>query len=107
VVWLVDWEYAGLGDPAFDLANFAVNNDLDEEGDRALLAAYGAVDDDAHVLMRFMSDLREAMWGVVQEAVSELDFDFAGYAEEHFARLERTAAEKRFSAALTPSDGNA
>jgi thiamine kinase-like enzyme len=107
VVWLVDWEYAGLGDPAFDLANFAVNNDLDEEGDRALLAAYGAADDDAHVLMRFMSDLREAMWGVVQEAVSELDFDFAGYAEEHFARLERTAAEKRFSAALTPSDGNA
>ena len=27
-------------------------------------------------LMRFMSDFREAMWGVVQSAVSELDFDF-------------------------------
>ena len=27
-------------------------------------------------LMRFMSDFREAMWGVVQAAVSELDFDF-------------------------------
>ena len=27
--------------------------------------------------MRFMSDFREAMWGVVQQAVSELDFDFA------------------------------
>ena len=26
--------------------------------------------------MRFMSDFREAMWGVVQTAVSELDFDF-------------------------------
>ena len=31
-------------------------------------------------LMRIMSDLREAMWGVVQPAISELDFDFADYA---------------------------
>ncbi len=26
--------------------------------------------------MQFMSDFREAMWGVVQRVVSELDFDF-------------------------------
>ncbi len=31
-----------------------------------------------------MSDFREAMWGVVQQAIAELDFDFAGYAAEHF-----------------------
>src|SRR5207248_773593 len=100
-VWIVDWEYAGMGDPAFDLANFAVNNDLDEDGDRALLEAYGGgVDYDVHVLFRFMSDFREAMWGVVQQALSELDFDFAAYAEEHFERLERTAAEPRFKSAL-------
>ena len=99
-VWIVDWEYAGMGDPAFDLANFAVNNGLDEEGDRALLDAYGGAEYEIHVLMRFMSDFREAMWGVVQQALSELDFDFAGYAAEHFERLERTAAEPRFRAAL-------
>ena len=28
--------------------------------------------------MKFMSDFREAMWGVVQSAVSDLDFDFTG-----------------------------
>jgi hypothetical protein len=50
--------------------------------------------------MRFMSDFREAMWGVVQATVSELDFDFAGYADDHFARLERTAAEPGFQVAL-------
>src|SRR5439155_24669024 len=98
--WIVDWEYAGMGDPAFDLANFAVNNGLDEEGDRALLEVYGGGDLDDHVLMRFMSDFREAMWGVVQQAVSELEFDFAGYAEEHFERLARTASGKRFRTAL-------
>ena len=50
--------------------------------------------------MRFMSDFREAMWGVVQSAVSELDFDFDGYAAEHFARLDRTAESPRFRCAL-------
>jgi thiamine kinase-like enzyme len=98
-LWIVDWEYAGMGDPAFDLANFAVNNELDEAGDRELLDAHGG-DAEIHVLMRFMSDFREAMWGVVQQAISQLDFDFAGYADEHFERLERTADEPRFRAAL-------
>ena len=50
--------------------------------------------------MRFMSDFREAMWGVVQSAVSELDFDFDAYASEHFERLRRTAASQSFLAAL-------
>ena len=105
-VWIVDWEYAGMGDPAFDLANYAVNNGLDEEGDQALLAAYGNADEDAHILMRFMSDFREAMWGLVQQTLSELDFDFVAYTDEHFSRMERTAAEPRFQNALTPSGGN-
>jgi thiamine kinase-like enzyme len=99
-LWIVDWEYAGMGDPFFDLGNFAVNHELDESGERALLAAYGSDNGDALVLMRFMSDFREAMWGVVQQGISELDFDFRAYADEHFERLERTAADRRFRAAL-------
>jgi thiamine kinase-like enzyme len=102
-LWLVDWEYAGMGDPFFDLGNFAVNHELSEESEHVLLSAYGSHDAAALVLMRFMSDFREAMWGVVQLAISELDFDFATYAEEHFERLVRTAAEPRFLDALYES----
>jgi hypothetical protein len=40
------------------------------------------------------------MWGVVQQGLSELEFDFVAYAGEHFERLERTAAELRFQRAL-------
>jgi thiamine kinase-like enzyme len=102
---IVDWEYAGMGDFYFDLANFSINHELDQASRDVLLDAYfgEARADDARALelMRFMSDFREAMWGVVQTAVSELDFDFAGYATEHFERLERTAAEPSFRAALT------
>jgi len=101
---IVDWEYAGVGDVFFDLANFSINHELDAAGSVRLLEAYfgdvRAVDVAALELMRFMSDFREAMWGVVQTAISELDFDFAAYTAEHFERLERTAAEPAFRAAL-------
>jgi thiamine kinase-like enzyme len=99
-LWIVDWEYAGMGDPFFDLGNFAVNHELDAGGERLLLESYGSDDAEALVLMRFMSDFREAMWGVVQQALSTLEFDFVAYADEHFERLERTAAHPRFRAAL-------
>ena len=97
---IVDWEYAGMGDVFFDLANFSVNHGFGREERQGLLAAYfGAVrsgDERALELMLFMSDYREAMWAVVQGAVSELEFDFGAYAAEHFERMEATAAAPAF-----------
>jgi thiamine kinase-like enzyme len=101
---IVDWEYAGMGDRFFDLANFAINHELDEDASATLLAAYfgQARDEDTRTLalMRFLSDFRVAMWGVVLSGVSELDFDFDGYARDHFERLRRTAESPLFLAAL-------
>ena len=37
---IVDWEYAGMGDPFFDLGNFSVNHGLTSDEDRWLLEAY-------------------------------------------------------------------
>jgi thiamine kinase-like enzyme len=90
---IVDWEYAGMGDRRFDLGNLAVNNGFDEATEERLLASYYGEppSDDRRAslkLMRVMSDVREAAWGVVQASISDLDFDFAGYGAEHFRRLE-------------------
>ena len=68
---IVDWEYAGMDDRYFDLGNLAVNNGLDEDDETRLLEAYlGAPPTRGRLaslrLMRLMSDVREAMWGVVQ-----------------------------------------
>ena len=88
---IVDWEYAGMGDPFFDLGNFSVNHDLTPDEDAILLEAYeGEVRDPRLArlgLMRIVSDFREAMWGVLQQGISTLDVDFVAYADEHFERL--------------------
>jgi len=101
---IVDWEYAGMGDPFFDLGNFSINHELSPEEDAWLIEAY-----DGEVraprlarltLMRVVSDFREAMWGVLQQAISTLDVDFVAYANEHFERLLRNAEGADFEQAL-------
>jgi thiamine kinase-like enzyme len=97
---IVDWEYAGMGDRFFDLANLSVNHEFGLDEDRMLVAAYFGEEKPADLaavrLMRFMSDFREAMWGVLQSGISELDFDFKGYADKHFHRMLTTAADPQF-----------
>ena len=100
-IWVVDWEYAGMGDRYFDLANFAINNEFPESKHPELLADYfGDPATPRQVatlrLMLFMSDFREAMWGVVQTVASDLDFDFKDYADTHFTRMRETAANESF-----------
>jgi len=88
---IVDWEYAGMGDRFFDLANLSVNNEFSTANDRDLLGAYFGEVRDADLMalerMKFMSDFREAMWGVLQSGISELDVDFNAYAAKHFDRM--------------------
>jgi thiamine kinase-like enzyme len=98
---IVDWEYAGMGDRYFDLGNFSVNNELgDAEEERLLEAYFGEPPTPRRIatlkLFRFMSDFREAMWGVVQTIVSDVDFDFGAYADKHFERLTEASGDDRF-----------
>ena len=117
---LVDWEYAGMGNRWFDLGNFAVNNELGAAEEEEFLVDYlgtgylgtadlGAPPTPADLaalrLMRLMSDFREAMWGVVQQAISDLDFDFRSYADKHFDRLLAAIEAPEFEAQL--EDANA
>jgi thiamine kinase-like enzyme len=82
---ILDWEYAGMGDPFFDLANFSINHALSTSDDEILLTHYfGALEPHsvgALQLMKLVSELREAMWGVVQMTLSSLDIDFAAYSK--------------------------
>jgi thiamine kinase-like enzyme len=103
-VWIVDYEYGGMGDLFFDLGNLSINNGLSADAQEMLLRLYFGDVTDAHrarlQLMRIMSDFREAMWGVVQQAISTLDFDYVDYAGRHFTRCLATASHERFDAWL-------
>jgi thiamine kinase-like enzyme len=108
-VWIVDHEYAGMGDPFFDLGNLSINNALSDDAQERVLAHYFGDVTDAHrarlKLMRIMSDFREAMWGVVQQGLSTLDIDYVEYAMTHFDRLSTTMADPRFDDWLDVAKG--
>lgn len=65
---LIDWEYAGLGYPAFDLAGLAAGAALDRSGDEVLLGAYlgrapTALEFDRHGRWRDLVARLADLWG--------------------------------------------
>lgn len=90
---ILDWEYAGMGDPVFDLANFSTHHEFTDEQDRWLLECYFGEVTAARwariKLLKVISDFREAMWAMVQIGISKLDFNFRDYADTFFARTTR------------------
>lgn len=89
-VWLVDWEYAGIGHPIFDLANLSSNARLTPDLEFLLLAAYHGENeiDQAGLrdfrILKAISLLREAFWALIQTVASDIDFDYEAYARENF-----------------------
>lgn len=82
-LWFLDWEYAGMGDPLFDLAG--VGYALDETGRDILLEGYFGEVDDTH-----RSDLRDMIrvflawnvaWSLMQITSPSDDPDYRRFAE--------------------------
>ena len=96
-LWLIDWDYAGFNSPLFDLANLASNNEYAEILEKQLLEMYyeKAVSPDLwerYFAMKCASLLREAMWSMVSEIHSTIDFDYVQYTSENLDRFENTYA---------------
>ena len=75
-LWLIDWEYGGMGDPTHDLANivshWGINQQelLDLYYDGPVSAAVSARVN----LWRILSDVREGLWGLVQSRITTQKF---------------------------------
>lgn len=83
-MWLIDWDYAGWGSPLFDLGGLAANAGLCPAQEARVLETYFGTAPDAALWRRYRAmkaaaALREAMWSMVQEIHSELDFDYPAY----------------------------
>lgn len=96
-LWLIDWDYAGFNSPLFDLGGLAANNNLSAADEDWMLAEYfGAAPDPAQMrayrAMKTAAALREAMWSMVSEIHSTLDFDFAAYTATNLATYRAARA---------------
>jgi thiamine kinase-like enzyme len=114
-VFLIDWDYGAYGHPLFDLAAITANIDDDEGLDAKILALYAGGPDSGlwkqFRLFKLIINLRETLWGAVQELSSELDREiveagmasiypdqeqgYTGYTEMNRKRFYRNLAEFR------------
>jgi thiamine kinase-like enzyme len=87
---LVDWEYSGNGDPAFELGNICRELDYDDVRIRELCQAYFGSAPPALVarvrLHMVVSDVGWTLWAAIQAAISRIAFDFAAYGAARWRR---------------------
>ena len=93
-IWLVDWEYAGFTGALYDLGGLAANNELDAARERRLMMRYfGSSPDEpwreSYAAMKCAAVLRDAMWGMVSELYSDIDYDYVAFTEVNLDRFER------------------
>ena len=77
-----------MGHPLFDLASVSANAGLRDTQEQALLESYRGMIDPRELeeirTFKLASSLREALWAVIQSVISELSFDYLGYASRNF-----------------------
>ncbi len=107
-MWIVDWEYAGMNDPLWDLGDLAVEGGFDADQEDEMMRAYFQGDPTPGergriVLYKAMCDLLWTLWGLIQLANKNPAEDFRAYADGRFARckaLMQTPAFSRHVAAV-------
>ncbi|MBS0232205.1 MAG: phosphotransferase [Proteobacteria bacterium] len=112
-VYLIDWDYGAYGHPFFDLAGITANADIHHEIDARILELYaGSTNSELWKQFRVFKlivNLREMLWGAVQELASKLDSErveagmasiypdeecgYFGYAELNRKRFHRNLTE--------------
>ncbi len=97
-LWIIDWEYAGFNTPLFDLGGLASNNNFSLKEEAYLLENYfeKKVDDETwqkYNALKCSSLLREAMWSMVSELTSKIDFNYKNYTQENLSKFNQSYKE--------------
>lgn len=85
-LWIVDWEYAAMGDPLFDLAVLSSTEGYSDNQMKRLLKAYrGEATEQEFAtlyLLRLVADVRWILWSLIQEKLSTVDYPIALFCEK-------------------------
>ncbi|MGB3831060.1 MAG: phosphotransferase family protein [Mesorhizobium sp.] len=101
-MWIVDWEYAGMNDPLWDLGDLSVEAAFDAAQDEEMMRAYfGCEPRPAErgrvVIYKAMCDLLWTLWGLIQLANGNPADDFRAYADGRFARCRALMERPEFA----------
>jgi thiamine kinase-like enzyme len=100
---LIDYEYSGNNEPSFELGNIWSESNLSHDHLEELVERYYGRASRARVararLWGLMSKYGWTLWGSIQDGISEIDFDFWGWATEKFERA-RTELDDPYLAQL-------
>jgi thiamine kinase-like enzyme len=108
-IWLIDYEYSGNNDPCFELGNIAGECGLDADGLAALVTAYYGRPRRSRIaraqLFTLVSRYGWTLWGAIQRATSQLDFDFWSWAMERFEAAAAGFTSPEFNRLLSDAQG--
>jgi len=103
-VWLIDYEYSGNNDPCFELGNTANECRFPPELTEAWTEAYFGTPTRADLarvrLQALCSAYGWSLWGFIQSATSDLDFDFWSWGSERFERAAAAFEDPGFDRLL-------
>ena len=105
-IYLIDWEYSGMNDPLWDLADLSVEARFGPEQDRTMMGAYYGAKSAPALYSRLevykaMSDLHWSVWGFVQHAKGNPAEDFRSYGLERLGRSTTRMSSADFSRHLS------
>ena len=93
-VWLIDYEYSGNNDVAFELGNTSTECEFSPEQTEAWVEAYYGSPTRARLarvrLQALCSEYGWSLWGFIQAATSPMDFDFQAWGMERFEKAAAT-----------------
>jgi thiamine kinase-like enzyme len=91
-LWIVDFEYSGNNDPCFELGDTAQECGFDADLRAILCEAYFGelrIDRLARMeLQAVMADVGWTLWAAIQAEISDIDYDFWGWAVERWERAQ-------------------
>jgi len=111
---IIDYEYSGMNEPSFELGNTAAEARIGPEWLADLcMAYYGPAVDPARLdslvaraeLWGFVARYGWTLWGMIQEGLSSIEFDFWEWSMDKFEPAQAFATGPRFEQLLARAAG--
>ena len=108
-IWLIDYEYSGNNDACFELGNIYSESSLSYDQLTELVDAYYGKHRPEKVARAWLYALLArygwTLWASIQNAISDIDFDFWDWGMQKYEVAQKDFSSKQFTQALDSAAG--